>query len=70
MSNKMSNTGVYDPGDRIRRLPPIGGRIIKSALAVALCMLIYWLRTLLPIGGGLPLYSALAAIWCMQICCL
>jgi len=52
--------------DRLKRLPPVGGRMIKSAVAVALCMVIYYLRTLLPIGDGLPLYSALAAIWCMQ----
>ena len=52
--------------NRIRRLPPIGGRILKSALSVALCMAVYYLRTLLPIGNGLPFYSALAAIWCLQ----
>ena len=50
----------------IRKLPPVGGRIIKSALSVALCMAIYFLRTLLPIGNGLPFYSALSAIWCLQ----
>lgn len=52
--------------NKLSKLPPIGGRIIKSALSVALCMAIYFLRTLLPIGNGLPLYSALAAIWCLQ----
>lgn len=29
-------------------------------------MVIYFFRTLLPIGNGLPLYSALSAIWCLQ----
>lgn len=49
-----------------RKLPPIGARIIKSSVSVALCMLIYHLRTLLPIGNGIPFYSALAALWCLQ----
>ena len=49
-----------------RKLPPIGARIIKSAIAVALCVLIYFFRTLLPIGNGNPFYSALAALWCLQ----
>ena len=48
------------------KLPPIGARIIKSSVAVALCMVIYFLRTLLPIGNGIPFYSALAALWCLQ----
>ena len=46
--------------------PPIGARIMKSAIAVALCMLVYFVRTLLPIGNGIPFYGALAALWCMQ----
>ncbi len=46
--------------------PPIGARIVKSAIAVALCMLVYFVRTLLPIGNGIPFYGALAALWCMQ----
>ena len=29
-------------------------------------MAIYFVRTLLPIGNGLPFYSALSAIWCLQ----
>ena len=49
-----------------KKLPPIGARIIKSSVAVALCMVIYFFRTLLPIGNGIPFYSALAALWCMQ----
>lgn len=49
-----------------KKLPPIGARIIKSAVAVAICMIIYYFRTLLPIGNGIPFYSALAALWCLQ----
>ena len=49
-----------------RKLPKIGARIMKSAVSVALCMLIYHLRTLLPVGNGIPFYSALAALWCLQ----
>ena len=51
---------------RTRKFPPIGGRILKSAVSVALCMLVYHLRTLLPVGNGIPFYSALAALWCLQ----
>lgn len=47
-------------------LPPIGARILKSSIAVLLCMAAYYIRTLLPIGNGIPFYSALAALWCMQ----
>ena len=46
--------------------PPIGARIMKSAIAVGLCMLVYFVRTLLPIENGIPFYGALAALWCMQ----
>lgn len=52
--------------ERIKRPPPIGARIIKSSIAVALCMIVFYFRTLLPIGNGIPFYSALAALWCMQ----
>lgn len=44
-----------------RRLPPIGMRIIKSAVAVFLCFGVYLLR-----GQGMPFYSAIAAVLCMQ----
>ena len=50
----------------MRKFPPIGQRIIKSSAAVALCMVIYYIRSLMPIGNGIPFYSALAALWCMQ----
>ena len=52
--------------NRYGKLPPIGARIMKSSVSVALCMLIYHLRTLLPVGNGIPFYSALAALWCLQ----
>lgn len=42
-------------------MPRIGLRIIKSALAVWLCFAIYMFR-----GSGIPFYSAIAAILCMQ----
>lgn len=47
-------------------LPPIGARIIKSALGAAVCVLIYFIRELLPIGSGIPFYSILAVLWCIQ----
>ena len=52
-------------GER-KPLPPIGARIIKSALGTVICVLIYFLRELLPIGGGIPFYSILAVLWCVQ----
>lgn len=33
------------------KLPPIGARIMKSSAAIAICMMIYYLRTLLPYGA-------------------
>ncbi|MGX8700948.1 HAD-IIB family hydrolase [Caproiciproducens sp.] len=42
-------------------MPKIGMRIIKSSAAVFLCFAIYLLR-----GDGIPFYSAIAAILCMQ----
>ena len=42
-------------------MPKIGMRIIKSAVAVFICFLIYLIR-----GEGLPFYSTIAAIMCMQ----
>lgn len=52
--------------ERMKKLPPVGARMIKSAVSVALCMVIYCLRCLSGMGGGLPFYSAISAIWCMQ----
>lgn len=47
---------------RKRRFPPIGQRIIKTALAVFLCFVIYMLRGY----RGMVSQSAIAAIICMQ----
>ena len=44
------------------RFPRIGMRIIKSAVAVGICFLIYYLRG----SRGVPFYSAIAALQCMQ----
>lgn len=44
-----------------RPLPKIGMRIVKSAIAVFLCFVIHLLR-----GRGMPFYSAIAAVLCMQ----
>lgn len=42
-------------------MPKVGMRMIKSAVAVFLCFFIGMLR-----GDGIPFYSAIAAILCMQ----
>lgn len=42
--------------------PRIGSRIIKSAAGVMLCYLVYLLRG----KSGLPFYSMLAVLWCVQ----
>ena len=47
-------------------LPPIGARIMKSSLGSLICVGIYFLRELLPIGSGIPFYSILAVLWCIQ----
>ncbi len=44
------------------KLPPLGLRIIKSAIAVLLCFIIYVIRG----REGMPFYSAIGALWCMQ----
>lgn len=44
------------------RLPPVGSRIIKSAVGVLLCWCVYLLRG----RTGIPFYSMLAALWCIQ----
>ena len=43
-------------------LPPIGMRIIKSAVGVFLGFLIYFIRG----RQGTPFYTALSVLWCMQ----
>lgn len=45
------------------KLPGIGMRIIKSALAVALCVVVDLLRG----DAGMVFYSQLAALWCIQM---
>ncbi len=42
--------------------PPIGKRIIKSAVGVLLCWCVYLLRG----RSGIPFYSMLAVLWCIQ----
>lgn len=44
-------------------IPGIGMRILKSALAVSLCMVINHLRG----DSGIVFYSQLAALWCIQM---
>lgn len=46
-----------------KTLPPVGLRMVKSAIAVALCFLISLLRG----DSGIVFYSQLAALWCIQI---
>lgn len=43
-------------------LPPLGQRITRSVTAVALCFAVYFIRGM----QGIPFYSALAALQCMQ----
>lgn len=45
------------------KIPGIGMRIIKSAVAVALCMLVNSFRG----ADGMVFYSQLAALWCIQM---
>jgi len=45
------------------KLPGIGARIIKSAVAVSLCMLVNLFRG----EDGMVFYSQLAALWCIQM---
>lgn len=45
-----------------RRIPLPGQRIVRSAAAVALCLVVYVLRG----RHGIPFYSAIAALQCMQ----
>ncbi len=42
--------------------PPIGKRIIKSSVGVLLCWCVYLLRG----RSGIPFYSMLAVLWCIQ----
>lgn len=44
------------------RIMPIGLRMVKTAMAVLICLIIYILRG----QKGIPFYSAIAAIFCME----
>ncbi len=44
------------------QLPPVGLRIIKSAIAVAICYIVQIFRG----DNGIVFYSQLSALWCMQ----
>ena len=59
----MYRTGINKHSDRWH-FPHIGQRIIKTAIAVFLCLLIYYLRGYR--GQGMPTESAITAIICMQ----
>ncbi len=48
--------------EKRKTIPKIGLRIIKSAIGVMLCFVIYLLRG----RQGTPFYSALAVLWCIQ----
>ncbi|MBO5033120.1 MAG: HAD hydrolase family protein [Lachnospiraceae bacterium] len=49
--------------ERKLKVPPIGMRIIKSAVAILLCYIVSFLRG----NSGIVFYSQLAALWCMQV---
>lgn len=53
-----------DSENRHRRFPHIGRRIMKTAVAVFLCLVVYMLRGIK--GGALPAEAAITAIICMQ----
>lgn len=46
----------------VLNIPRVGMRMIKTSLAVAICFLLYFLRG----EEGVPVFSAIAAIICMQ----
>jgi len=48
--------------DKQNNIPPIGMRIIKSAIGVFLCFLIDYFRG----GSGIVFYSLLAVLWCIR----
>lgn len=48
---------------RKRKLPGIGMRILKSAIAVVLCIVVNRIRG----NAGMVFYSQLAALWCIQM---
>lgn len=52
------------PSEERRAIPHIGQRIVKTSVAVFLCLLIYWLQGYR--GQNMPTESAITAIICMQ----
>lgn len=48
---------------KVLKIPGIGMRIIKSAIAVSLCIVVNLLRG----ADGMVFYSMLAALWCVQM---
>lgn len=49
-------------GKNLKPIPKVGARIVKSAVAIALCYLVNLLRG----SGGIVFYSQLSALWCIQ----
>ena len=45
-----------------KRFQPLGQRIIRSSVGVFLCFLVYLIRG----KSGIPFYSMLAVLWCVQ----
>ena len=43
-------------------MPKVGMRMVKSAIAVFLCFVVFIIRG----NNGIPFYSAIAAVLCMQ----
>ena len=54
----------YDEETEKRRLPAIGARIIKTTIAVFICLIIYYLRGYH--GSEMPTEACITAIICMQ----
>lgn len=52
------------PAPAQSKLPPVGQRIIKTSVAVLLCLLFYWLRGYK--GSGMSAEAAITAIICLQ----
>lgn len=50
--------------EALRRLPPLGHRIVKTGVAVSLCLVFYW--ALGYRGAKMPTEAAITAIICMQ----
>ena len=62
MKNKLLS---IKPDKNTRVLPHVGLRMVKTAVAVFICLLIYSLRGY-EIGSGMPAEAAVTAIVCMQ----